>query len=71
MTWSVADELAVTKRRLNEDEVRRSAQTALIDALNGRGQSTAEAEHVLREIEATLVTLRARRLSLEALQRHP
>jgi hypothetical protein len=71
MTWSVADELAVTKRRLNEDEVRRSAQTALIEALNGRGQSTAEAEHVLREIEATLVTLRARRLSLEALQRHP
>jgi hypothetical protein len=71
MTWSVADELAVTKRRLHEDEVRRSAQTALIDALNGRGQSTAEAEHVLREIEATLVTLRARRLSLEALQRHP
>ena len=71
MTWSVADELAVTKRRLNEDEVRRSAQTALIKALNGRGQSTAEAEHVLREIEATLVTLRARRLSLEALQRHP
>jgi hypothetical protein len=71
MTWSVADELAVTKRRLHEDEVRRSAQTALIEALNGRGQSTAEAEHVLREIEATLVTLRARRLSLEALQRHP
>jgi hypothetical protein len=71
MTWSVADELAVTKRRLHEDEVRRSAQTALIETLNGRGQSTAEAEHVLREIEATLVTLRARRLSLEALQRHP
>ena len=71
MTWSVADGLAVTKRRLHEDEVRRSAQTALIEALNGRGQSTAEAEHVLREIEATLVTLRARRLSLEALQRHP
>ena len=71
MTWSVADELAVTKRRLHEDEVRRSAQTALIKTLNGRGQSTAEAEHVLREIEATLVTLRARRLSLEALQRHP
>jgi hypothetical protein len=71
MTWSVADELAVTKRRLNEDEVRRSAQTALIEALNGRGQSTAEAEHVLREIEATLATLRARRFNLEAAQRHP
>jgi hypothetical protein len=71
MTWSVADELAVTKRRLNEDEVRRSAQTALIETLIGRGQSTAEAEHVLQEIEAALVTLRARRLSLEALQRQP
>ena len=71
MTWSVADELAVTKRHLNEEEARRSAQTTLIETLSGRGQSTAEAEHVLREIEATLATLRARRLSLEALQRHP
>jgi hypothetical protein len=71
MTWSVADELAVTKRHLAEEEVRRSAQISLIETLSARGQSTAETAHVLREIEATLATLRARRLSLEALQRHP
>ena len=71
MTWSVADELAVTKRHIAEDEARLSAQIALIETLTSRGQSTAEAEHILWEIEATLVTLRARRSSLEALQRHP
>ena len=71
MTWSVADELAVTKRHLAEEEMRRSAQISLIETLRGGGQSTTETAHVLREIEATLATLRARRLSLEALQRHP
>ena len=71
MTWSVADELAVTKRHIAKDEARLSAQIALIETLTGRGQSTAEAEIILWEIEATLVTLRARRSSLEALQRHP
>jgi len=35
------------------------------------GQDTAAAEQALRETEATLVTLRARRSSLEAIQRHP
>ena len=71
MTWSVADELAVTKRRLHEDEVRRSAQTALIDALNGRGQSTAEATHALQDIEDTLAALRCRWEYLQAMQEKP
>ncbi|GEP06325.1 hypothetical protein [Methylobacterium oxalidis] len=71
MPWSVTDELAVTRRHLAEEEARRCAQIALIKTLTERGQSVVETEHALRETEASLMTLRARRSYLEVLQRHP
>ncbi|MER2269286.1 hypothetical protein [Methylobacterium oxalidis] len=69
--WSVADELAVTKRHLAEEEARRTVQIARVVEQIRCGQDPAAAEQALREAEAALVTLRARRSSLEAMQRHP
>jgi Mg-chelatase subunit ChlD len=71
VSWSVTDELAVTKRHLAEAERQQAAQITHIKILTDGGLNTAAAEHVLREIEATLATLRARRFNLEAAQRHP
>lgn len=71
MMWSVADELAVTKRHLSEEEARRAVQIARVAEQIRCGQDPAAAEQALRETEATLATLRARRSSLEAMQRHP
>ena len=71
MSWSVTDELALTKRHLAEAERQQAAQITQIKILTDGGLSTAAAEHVLREVEATLATLRMRRSNLEAAQRHP
>ena len=51
MSWSVTDVLAVLRRHLAEEQVRRGAQIALIKALTEREENTAEAEHALRETE--------------------
>lgn len=64
MIWSAARELALTERRIVEEEALRIAQLVRIADQMRDGQDTARAEQVLRDIEERLTGLRARRASL-------
>lgn len=64
MVWSAARELALTERRIVKEEALRIVQLVRIADRMRRGQDTAGAEQVLRDIEEHLTGLRARRASL-------
>lgn len=52
-----------------QSEAHRTEQMALLYALSGRGDNTAEALRVLGQIEDTLAAMRSRRAFLHALDR--
>ena len=62
-----AETADVLRVLIAESEEHRGEQMALLHALNGRGENTDEAIHVLGQIEDTLAAMRSRRAYLQAL----
>jgi glutamine synthetase adenylyltransferase len=63
--------LDLVEHLLGEAEEHRIEQVVLIEHLTGQAQSTAEAEHILTEIEAIIDALHCRCAYLQAMQENP
>ncbi|WFT82064.1 MULTISPECIES: hypothetical protein [unclassified Methylobacterium] len=63
--------LDVIEQLIAEGAARQAEQVLLVEAQERRGQDTAEARQVLREIEETLAALHCRRAYLQAMQAQP
>ena len=63
------DALNVVNRLLDDGEDQRTEQVRLIESLTERGERTAEAERLLREIEGTLAVIRVQQSCLQATRR--